>query len=191
MIVPSKSLPEVQTTTSKLPSNIPTPMSSINRLQDEPGIRNARIKLHYKKSFQDDHLFFPETQELFMLNPYRSANQLQPNDMTGYQSSMNTNMQLNGSVKNPMSYGTKYYQPNQQHQKDNMLSLLALRNLEKQQQQQQQQQQYHHKPQFQFGSQPLHRNGQVYYPDTQQRHHGEQHHIDQSAYTYNNLRARG
>lgn len=165
----------------KLPSNVPPSIGEMSRLQDDPGIRNAKIKLNYKKSFQDDHIFFPEAQELLVANPYRSSNLFVPNELAGYQPPMNNAMPLNDS------YSTKRYQPNQQHHKENLLSLLALKNLEKQQQQQQ----YKHKPQYQVGYQPLHRNGQVYYQDTQPRPYGEQHAVSQNPYNYSNLQAQG
>lgn len=117
MIVPSKNLTEVHTAQMKLPNNVPPAIGEVSRLQEDPGIRSAKNKLNYKKTFQDDHIFFPENHETMLGNPYRSANFV--------------------SLNNPVSYSVQQFQPNQQHQQENLMSLLALKNLEKQQKQQQ------------------------------------------------------
>lgn len=195
MLRPSQFLDDMQPNSLKIPNNASQP-AEINELQDEPGIRNARTKLDYKKSFQDDHFFFPETKIVAAENPYRYRNYMVPPEMPAYMSPGNNAIPLNGAVDGQTFYhNNDYHQAQkQQVQKENLLSLLALKNMEKHQQQESQKQLQQQFYPNHVGSQPvrLQRGGQFYYSDNQQQQrYREPYPVNQNTYNYVNLRARG
>lgn len=209
MLTPSQLYSEMHASPTSITTDVSRPSQNLQQPQpqlEDPAIRNARIRLDYKKSFEDDLLFFPEPR--LPESSYRSYDQQIPVDMVGYVSPDNfsfTSNNLNSQTFFPQKQNQHSHQ--QQLQKENLLSLLAFKNLEKQQQQQEHPQQ-HRYLQNQTGSQPyqIRRGGQTFYPQThqnqhhhhqnqqqqkQQQHYGEPYSVNQNVFNYANLRARG
>lgn len=147
--------------------------------QDDPVGRNARIRLDYKKSFEDDLLFFPDPEcESIMsgLAPPERA-------------------QAQADAKLIFHKQQQQQSQRSSQQKDNLVLLMALKRLEKQQQQQQQQQRQQQQQQQLFYENQLAMRKEAtlhnFYQQQQDQHIGEHYIASQNIYNYVNLRARG
>lgn len=181
MLTPSQRYTEMHANPSSTTLDVSKPSQNVQQQPqqlEDPAIRNARVRLDYKKSFDDDLLFFPEPR--LPESSYRSYDPSIPVEMAGYISPDNFSFTSN-NMNNQTFFAQKQnqYSHQQQPQKENLLSVLAFKSLEKQQQQQQQDhQQQHRYLHNQAGTQPyqIRRGGQTYYPQNHQLHQNQQHH---------------
>lgn len=180
MLTPSQRYTEMHASSSSTTIDVSQPSQNIQQQPqqlEDPAIRNARVRLDYKKSFDDDLLFFPEPR--LPESSYRTYDPPIPVEMAGYISPDSFSFTSN-NMNNQTFFAQKQnqYSHQQQPQKENLLSVLAFKSLEKQQQQQQDHQQQHRYLHNQAGAQPyqIRRGGQTYYPQNHQLHQNQQHH---------------
>lgn len=142
---------------------------------EDPVSMRARLKLDYMKSFQDDSHFYPEFPNYQNVSTNQYGSHLPMNNFNNIQlQHQQQNMFGNEQQNNIFNRSTtpnnnaNYLNQKQYNQKlsdrENLLSLLAQKSLEKQQFQQQQQQQQ----QQQYSKQTKRPNSQHYYQHQQQ-----------------------
>ncbi|QLG73211.1 hypothetical protein HG535_0E02950 [Zygotorulaspora mrakii] len=157
------------------------PKGNTQQAHDEPTMQNARLRLDYKKSFQDDLLFFPEN-KVFKQDTY-----------IGYNNAYMSSKGVNNPVDSPHNQAASSlrlnpYAHQQSQHKENLASLLVLKNLEKQQQHQQQQEQIYAQSHLPSQTFSFKRGGQTYYSQSQHLpHYGDQ---NQNVNSYVNMRVR-